>query len=160
MPAILHNIPPVYDNDSRILILGSFPSVASRESKFYYGHKNNRFWKVLSHLYKETIGENPLDKQSFLIAHNIALWDVIKSCDICGSLDSSIKNVTVNDIKSIITDSNISRVYTNGKTSDMLYKKYILSDVGIEAICLPSTSSANASFSFEELCGKWSMILN
>lgn len=160
MSAVFHNISPAYDNDSRILILGSFPSVASRECKFYYGHKNNRFWKVISHLYGESIDESAEDKKAFLISHNIALWDVIKSCDVCGSSDSSIKNVIVNDIKSIISESKISKVYTNGKTADKLYRKHILPSADIQAVCLPSTSPANASFSFEDLCREWSIILN
>ena len=160
MSAVFHDISPVYDSNSKILILGSFPSVASRESGFYYGHKNNRFWKVLSRLYGQSIDESTETKKSFLLSHNIALWDVIKSCEICGSSDNSIKNVTLNDIKNVISESKISHIYTNGKTADKLYKKYILPLVEIEAVCLPSTSPANASFSFEDLCREWRIILS
>ena len=113
----------------------------------------------MSHLYCEYIGESAEDKKNFLIKHNIALWDVIKSCDIRGSSDSSIKNVTVNDIENIVLNSSISRVYTNGKLADRLYNKYVFSTVNIESVCLPSTSPANASFSFDTLCREWSIIL-
>lgn len=160
MSTVIHNIPPVYDNNSEILILGSFPSVASRDSGFYYGHKNNRFWKVLSHLYKVSAGESSEAKKHFLLSHRIALWDVVRSCDVFGSSDGSIKNVTANDIKFIISSSKVSRIYTNGKTAERLYKKYVFPAVGINSTCLPSTSPANAAYSFEKLCREWKIILD
>ena len=153
---IEHPIEPVFDNNSKILILGSFPSVKSREMNFYYGHKQNRFWKVLACVYNCKAPISIKEKKAFLINNNIALWDVIHSCEITGSSDSSIKNVVPNDISEIINTSNIRAVFTNGKTADKLYKKYIESDSGFKAICLPSTSPANAAWSFEKLVDTWS----
>ena len=153
---IEHPIEPVFDNNSKILILGSFPSVKSREMNFYYGHKQNRFWKVLACVYNCKAPISIKEKKAFLINNNIALWDVIHSCEITGSSDSSIKNVVANDISEIINTSNIRAVFTNGKTADKLYKKYIESDSGFKAICLPSTSPANAAWSFEKLVDTWS----
>ena len=136
-----HPIPPVYDKNSKILILGSFPSVKSREMKFFYGRP-------------QTIEE----KREFLIHNHIAVWDVIKSCDIIGSSDSSIKNVSVNDIKNIIENSDIKAVFTNGGTAHKLYKKYM--DCDYEAVKLPSTSPANAAYSLDKLINEWKVILD
>ena len=156
--SINHNIEPVFDKNSRILILGSFPSVKSRESEFFYGHPQNRFWRVISAIYG---GETPLtteDKKTFLLRNNIALWDVIASCDIEGSSDSSIKNVKPNDISIILEEAEIEHIFVNGKTAERYYKKYIFSSIKKEAICLPSTSPANAAFTTEKLIEKWSVI--
>ncbi len=156
----VHPIPPVYDADSEILILGSFPSVKSRESMFYYGHPQNRFWKVLAAL----LGQNKLqsigDKRQLLLNNGIALWDVIKSCEIQGSSDSSVTNVTPNDISEILAASKIKRIYVNGKCAEKYYNRYIYPTCGIPCITLPSTSPANAVYTLEKLCEKWSVIVS
>ncbi len=152
---IIHPIPPVYDRNSEILILGSFPSIKSREVGFFYGHKQNRFWKVLAAIFDDTPPETVEDKKKFLLKHHVAVWDVIASCDIEGSSDSSIKNVTVNDLTEILNNSNIKRIFTNGKKADDLYKKYSYQNTGIESVCLPSTSPANAAWSLDKLIAAW-----
>ncbi len=155
---INHPIPPVYDDNSRILILGSFPSVASREAEFFYGHKQNRFWRVLATVFDTDIPESTEEKKAFLIKHGIALWDVIGSCDITGSSDSSIKNVVPNDISIILESANIKNIYVNGKTAMKYYNKYIRDKVNRDAVCLPSTSPANAAWSYEKLINAWKVI--
>ena len=155
---VIHPIPPVYDSSSSILILGSFPSVKSRECGFFYGHKQNRFWRVIAGIYGIKAPETIESKKKMLLDHNIALWDVIKSCEISGSADSSIKNVVPNDICSIIEESKITKIFTNGKKADTLYKKYLEDKTGIKAVCLPSTSPANASKSAESLIEEWKII--
>lgn len=152
---IIHPIPPVYNSESKILILGSFPSVKSREVGFFYGHKQNRFWRVLAEIFEETLPETISEKKSFLLKNKIALWDVIASCDIEGSSDSSIKNVTVNDLNVILNNSKVDKIFTNGKKSNALYNKFTYPKTGIKAICLPSTSPANAAWSFERLTNEW-----
>ncbi|MBO7613112.1 MAG: DNA-deoxyinosine glycosylase [Treponema sp.] len=154
-----HPIPPVYDSNSKILILGSFPSVKSREAGFFYGHPQNRFWKVLAALLKDSLPLTLEEKRAFLILHGIALWDVIASCSITGSSDASIKDVVPNDISHILSAAQVAQVFTNGKTADSLYKKYLLPQTKRESICLPSTSPANAAWTFEKLCAKWKKIL-
>ena len=151
----VHEFGPAYDKNSRILILGSFPSVKSREVGFYYGHPKNRFWKLLAALYQEKEPEGIPEKKVFLAKHHIALWDVIESCDITGSSDSSIRNAVVNDIGSILKDSKIQKIYANGKKAEGLYQKYVQPTTGIEIIGLPSTSPANAAFSIERLMQEW-----
>ena len=155
---IYHTIDPVYDENSKILILGSIPSVKSREENFYYAHPKNRFWKVLADVYEEEEPLTIMDKKSFLKKKNIALYDVIKSCNIAGSSDASIKNVKVNDIKGIVDKTKISKIFTTGKTAYKLYNKYLKDIVGIEAICLPSTSPANMRISYKELLENYKMI--
>lgn len=154
----VHNIEPVFDKNSRILILGSFPSVKSREVKFFYGHPQNRFWRVLSALFKEECPVTVEEKKSLLLSNKIALWDVIKSCKITGSSDSSIKDVVPNDFTKILKTADIKAVFTNGTTAYNLYKKYC--DTGLEAVKLPSTSPANAAFSLERLTQEWKIILD
>ncbi len=156
---INHPIPPVYDDNSKILILGSFPSVASRENEFFYGHKQNRFWRVLAAVFDTVIPESTEEKKDFLLNHGIALWDVIGSCDITGSSDSSIKNAVPNDISIILESANIKNIYVNGKTAMKYYNKYIRDKVNRDAVCLPSTSPANAAWSLERLVDEWKMIL-
>ena len=156
---IVHSFEPVYDKDSEILILGTLPSVKSRENNFYYGHKQNRFWKVLATLLKEPVPETIEEKKAMLLAHRIALWDVIQSCDIKGSSDSSIKNVQPTDIGMILENTNITRIYANGNKAGQLYKRYQFPVTGIEAMVLPSTSPANAAWSLERLCEAWQVIL-
>lgn len=152
----IHPFGPVYDSNSRILILGSFPSVKSRDEGFFYAHPQNRFWKVM----KSVIGyEGQLttieEKTGFLLDHHIALWDTIASCDIIGSSDVSISNVTVNDLKVITDHADIRAVFCNGNTSFKLYRRYAESSSGVAAVMLPSTSPANASWSLERLVMRW-----
>ena len=154
----VHSIPPVFDQDSRVLILGSFPSVRSREVGFFYGHPQNRFWKTLSSVFNTEAPGTIEEKKAFLLAHRIALWDVIATCEIKGSSDSSIKNATANDVLSLIKQTGITKIYTNGGTAHRLYCRYLQSHVGIEATCLPSTSPANAAWSLERLCQAWRVV--
>ena len=157
---ITHPFGPLYNNDSKILILGSFPSVKSREQNFFYGHPQNRFWKVISAVFNEDAPKTTEEKREFLLSHNIALWDSIKSCEIVGSSDSSIKNVVPNDISIILNNANIKAIFTNGKTSDKYYNMYIKPVVNREAVCLPSTSPANAAWNLERLADAWNVITN
>ena len=151
----IHNIQPVYDENSRILILGSFPSVKSREMKFFYGHPQNRFWKIMAHLYGEEIPQSIPEKKDFLLRNGIAVWDVIGSCDIKGSADSSISNIRTNDIGKILKKSKIEKIYVNGRTAEKYYKKYLEEKTGMKAIELESSSPANARCSLEMLIEDW-----
>lgn len=153
---VCHNIEPVYDEQSNILILGSFPSVQSREAQFFYHHPQNRFWKILGAIYDDEVPQTIEQKKSFLHFHHIALWDVIASCEIQGSSDSSIQHVKVNDLNRIIQQSSIQHIYTNGKASYQYYQKYF--DFAIPCDYLPSSSPANASYSLEKLIEKWRII--
>lgn len=152
---IVHPFPPLYDEASKILILGSLPSVKSREQMFFYGHPQNRFWKVMAALTDENVPMTIDEKKELLHKHHIALWDTIYSCDIVGSSDSSIKNVVPTDIEPIINNSKITKIFCNGNTSGKYYKKYQQNNIGIEAVVLPSTSPANAAFSLERLIDAW-----
>ena len=152
---IHHSIDPVYDRDSRVLILGSFPSVRSREVSFFYGHPQNRFWKVLAAVLGEEEPKTVPQKRGLLLAHGIALWDVIASCEVTGSSDSSIKNVIPNDLSPILSQCRIRRIYVNGRTAQRYYDRYLRDTAGMEAVCLPSTSPANASWSLERLVEAW-----
>ena len=156
---IHHPIDPVFDAHSRILILGSFPSVNSREAQFFYGHPQNRFWKVIAAVTHSPIPQSVQEKRALLLSNNIALWDVIASCEITGSSDSSIKNVVVNDLDRIMKQAPIETIYVNGKTAEKYYNKYIRKTINRDAVCLPSTSPANAGFSLDRLCEAWSIIL-
>ena len=155
---IRHPFPPLYNKDSKILILGSFPSVKSREQMFFYGHPQNRFWKVVSAVFECDEPETVEDKKQFLLKNGIALWDVIDSCEITGSSDSSIKNVKVNDISEILKIADIRQIFVNGKTAEKYFKKYTKVQINREAICLPSTSPANAAWSVERLVERWKAI--
>ena len=157
---VLHEIHPVFNTDSRILILGSFPSVKSRESQFFYGHPRNRFWDLIATLTDEPLPADIEEKKSLLLAHHIAIWDVIASCDIEGSSDSSIKNAVPNDFSFILKTAPIRQIYTNGGTAYKLYHKYCEKVTGFEAVKLPSTSPANASYSLERLISQWNQISN
>ena len=158
MTHVIHKIPPVYNKNSQILILGSFPSVKSREGRFFYHHKQNRFWKVLSTIVNDVLPETIEEKKEFLLRHNIAIWDVIASCDIEGSSDSSIKNAVPNDFSDILKAAPIRKIYTNGGTAYKLYHKYCEKVTGIKAMKLPSTSPANASYSLDRLISEWKVI--
>ena len=161
---IIHPIPPFFDDGSTILILGSFPSVRSRESLFFYGHPQNRFWRVLSAVMDEPCPGTIEEKRSFLHRNHIALWDVIHSCDITGSSDSSIKNVVPNELSMILDSAPIRAIFTNGRKADALYRQYApspLSDgppLSNSATCLPSTSPANARWDIDRLIQAWSVI--
>lgn len=155
---IKHPFPPLYDKNSKILILGSFPSVKSREQMFFYGHPQNRFWKVVSSVFECDIPDTIDEKRNMLLANGIALWDVIASCEITGSSDSSIRNVTANDISVILNSANIRRIFVNGKTAEKYFNKYMKDVIGQEAICLPSTSPANAAWTLERLVDKWRIL--
>ncbi len=153
---IIHPIPPFYDKNSKILILGSFPSVKSREQKFFYGHPQNRFWKVISAVFDSDRPETISEKRAFLKRNHIALWDVIGSCDIEGSSDSSIVNAAANDISVILKNAKICGIFVNGKTAEKYYRKFIEPKTGMKAVCLPSTSPANAAWSEDKLIKSWS----
>lgn len=157
---IVHPIKPLYNSSSKILILGSFPSVKSREEGFFYSHPQNRFWRVMASVCSSEIPQTIQEKKRLILDNEFALWDVIHSCDISGSSDSSIKNVAPNNIGIILENSNVNRIFVNGKKAESLYKKYIEKQVGIEAVCLPSTSPANAQWSLEQLTDYWKSMLN
>ena len=155
---IIHPFPPLYDSESEILILGSFPSVKSREQKFFYGHKQNRFWKVMAAVLETAVPETIEEKKKMLYRHHIALWDSIYSCDIIGSSDSSIKNAVPTDLGQIITASKIRQIFCNGAASGICFKKYQEKELQITADILPSTSPANAAYSLEKLISIWRKI--
>lgn len=154
----IHPIPPIYDNESKILILGSFPSVKSREQQFFYGHKQNRFWRVLAQVLGCAVPESIDEKRAMLLNHHIAVWDVIASCEITGSSDASIRDVVPNDLSRILSCADIRAIYTNGGKAHQLYQKYIFPVNGREAFLLPSTSPANAGYSLERLVEAWKVI--
>lgn len=153
-----HPFPPLYDKNSKILILGSFPSVKSREQIFFYGHPQNRFWKVISSVLGTEMPITIEEKKNFLHSNNIALWDVIAYCDITGSSDSSIKNVVANDLTEILNNANIKQIFVNGKTAEKYYNKYIRNSINREAVQLPSTSPANAAWNIDKLVDAWKAI--
>ena len=155
---VVHTIAPVYDQYSKILILGSFPSVKSREAQFFYGHPQNRFWKVVSGVLGCPLPVTVEEKRQMLLSHGIALWDVIASCEITGSSDSSIEQVVPNDIGKILQAAPIRAIYTNGGKAYELYRKFCQKSVGREAVKLPSTSPANASYRLPHLMECWKCI--
>ena len=154
----IHNIPPVYDKNSRILILGSFPSVKSREAEFFYGHPQNRFWRVLASIVGAKAPNSIEGKREFLLSHGIAVWDVIASCEIEGSADNTIRAVQPNDISVILSSADIRAIFVNGRTSEKYYNKFVKEAIGREAILLPSTSPANAAVSLDALIEAWGVI--
>ena len=156
---ILHPIPPVFDTHSRVLILGSFPSVKSREEGFFYGHRKNRFWPLIAALTGEATPKTVEAKRTLLLRHGIALWDVLAACDITGSADSTIKNATPNDLAPILTAAPIELVITNGRTAHAHYVKHTYPITRREAVCLPSTSPANAACSLPTLIDAWGTVL-
>ena len=155
---IIHPIDPVFDKESKVLILGSFPSVKSRETMFFYGHPQNRFWKVIASLFNEKMPTTVSEKKALLLRNHIAVWDVIAKCDIEGSSDSSIKNAMANDLSIILNQAQIQTIFVNGKTAEKYYKKYIEKTINRKAVCLPSTSPANAAWNLERLLEEWSVI--
>ena len=158
MEKIIHPIPPVYDGQSKVLVLGSFPSVKSREQKFFYGNPQNRFWKVLSAVFNDEVPLSVEQKKAFLLKNKVAVYDVIYSCEISGSSDSSIKSVVPADLTEIIANGKIKTVYLNGKTAGKLYEKYLSESIGLNYAVLPSTSPANAAYTFDKLLKEWKII--
>lgn len=152
---IRHTFEPVFDHKSEILILGTFPSVKSRENAFFYGHPQNRFWKVLALVTKDEIPQTIPEKKNFLLRHRIAIWDVIAQCDIIGSSDSSIRNVVPADLSVILKEAPVRKIYANGGKAYELYYKYAFPVTGRECEKLPSTSPANAAFGLERLVSCW-----
>lgn len=153
-----HPFEPIYDANSKVLILGTFPSVKSREQSFYYAHPQNRFWKVIATLTHTTLPQSIEAKKAMLLAQGIAIWDVVQSCDIIGSSDNSIKNVVAMDFSHMLEQSHITRIFANGATAAKLYQMYCEKNTGLPIIKLPSTSPANAAFSLEKLLKEWNIL--
>lgn len=154
----LHNIPPLYNKESRVLILGSFPSVKSREQAFFYGHPQNRFWQVIANIFECEFPSTIENKKHLILNNRLALWDVIAECELTGSSDSSIKKVVPNDISKILADSDIKAIFVNGRTAEKYYIRFTEPIIGKKAIRLPSTSPANAAWSLEALCAEWRIL--
>ena len=152
---VVHTFGPLYNEGSKILILGSIPSPASREAGFYYGHPRNRFWQMLAELYGMPLPESIEEKKALVLSHGLALWDVIEECDIIGASDSSVKNVVPTDIPVLLAETKVERILCNGALSKKIYDKYQLERIGIPAIRMPSTSPANAAWSVERLVEEW-----
>ena len=159
MDRIIHPFGPLFNESSRVLILGSFPSVKSREQQFFYGHPQNRFWKVLAALYQQDVPVTVDQKKSLILENHLALWDSVASCVITGSSDASIREVRANDLSVILDNSAVQKIFCNGKTSWQMYEKWIRPATGREAVCLPSTSPANAQWTLDRLIDAWSVIL-
>ena len=152
---VYHEFPPVFDENSKVLVLGSIPSVKSRGEGFYYMHPKNRFWKVLESVF----GEEILDKKEFCLQHGIALWDTCASCKIHASSDASIKNIVPNDLEVIFQKAKIKQIFTTGKKAHEIYQKYLYPIYKKEDICLPSTSPANAKMKLEDLIKEYQVII-
>lgn len=155
---IVHPLQPLYDKNSKILILGSFPSVKTREYGFFYGHGQNRFWKIMEQLFDVKLSKDIEERKKFLLENNIALYDTIYKCDIIGSSDASIKNVVPSDLSPIFDTANISEIFCNGATSYKYFNKYHIKKLNRGAIKLPSTSPANAKYKLEDLLEEWRVI--
>ena len=153
--AQIHPFPPLYDADSRVLILGSFPSVKSREQQFFYGHPQNRFWRVLPALFGESAPTTIEGKKALVLHNHLALWDTIGSCEIAGSSDASITNVVANDLRPILDAADVRAIFCNGGTSYKWYNRLLRDELGREAALLPSTSPANAQWTLERLTEAW-----
>lgn len=158
--SVSHTFEPVWNSNSKILILGTFPSVKSRKNNFYYGNPQNRFWKVIANVFGIAEPQTVDEKKQMLLNLEIAIWDVIESCEIIGSSDNSIRNVSANDIHGLVSASDIKKIYANGNKAAELYRKYVQDSTGIEIITFPSTSPANAAYSLERLVFEWKKILN
>ena len=155
---VVHGFAPIYDERSRVLVLGTLPSVKSREENFYYGHARNRFWQVLAAVFDAPVPQSIEEKKALLLAEKVALWDVVGACDIRRSADSTIRNVVPNDPRPILAATPIRAIYTNGTKAFELYRKYLLPLTGIEAVRLPSTSPANAACGTEALITAWRVL--
>lgn len=156
---VRHEFPPVYNENSRILILGSLPSVKSREQMFYYGNPKNRFWKVIAGLTGASVPSTIPEKKALLLAQGIAVSDVIAECDIIGSSDSSIRNVIPMDLQEILENAKIRQIYANGNTAKKLFERFQQKSCQRDIIGLPSTSPANAAYSLDRLIEAWKCIL-
>ena len=154
----VHPFGPLYNENSKVLILGSIPSPASREVGFYYGHPRNRFWQVLAGVFGTCVPESIKEKKTLVLGHGLALWDAIEECDIVGASDSSVKNAVPTDIASLLEKTQIERILCNGSLSKKVYDKYQLPLTGIEAIQMPSTSPANATWGLERLINEWKIV--
>lgn len=157
--SIEHPIPPLFSPNSRLLILGSFPSVKSRETAFFYGHPQNRFWRIMANLFETNVPQTIEEKKYLLNAHHMALWDVVASCNIEGSADSSMRDVIVNDLSPILSQCPIEKICVNGKTAEKYYNKYTYAQTQRQALLLPSSSPANAAWSLERLTEVWRSII-
>ena len=155
---INHPFGPLYNENSRVLILGSFPSVKSRAQEFFYGHPQNRFWKVMAALFGSPVPQTIEEKKALILDNGLALWDSIGSCEITGSSDASIRNAEPNDLRIITGSCDIRAIYCNGKKSLEVYNRYIEPVLGRPAEALPSTSPANAAWSLERLIEAWSVV--
>lgn len=156
---VYHTLEPVYDQDSKILLLGTIPSPKSREYGFYYSHPCNRFWKVMGELFSVAVPQTNQQKQDFLLRHHIALWDVLASCGICGADDSSIRQPQPNDVSQILSAASIQQIYTTGKKATDLYRRLIFPQTGRESLYLPSTSPANCRLPWDTLVDRYRIIL-
>ncbi len=156
---VIHNIPPLYDGNSKVLLLGSIPSPKSREMKFFYGHPQNRFWKVLAAVLNEPVPNTIEEKRTMCLKNNVALWDTIAKCDIAGASDTSIKNAVPNDIGWLLSQTRIQKIFATGGKSAQLYRKLIEPKTGVPIIQLPSTSPANASWTIDRLIDAYRVIL-
>ena len=156
---LIHQFAPVYNAESRVLILGTFPSVKSRENQFFYGHPQNRFWKVIAGLTGYPVPETMEEKKRMLLENGIAVWDVIAECEIIGSSDSSIRNVVPADLNRILNNSDIAKIYANGGTAKKLFDRFQKKSCGREITGLPSTSPANASYSLDRLLAEWKCVV-
>ncbi|MGN1457716.1 MAG: DNA-deoxyinosine glycosylase [Acutalibacteraceae bacterium] len=155
-----HTLKPIFDGNSKILILGTMPSPKSRQNNFYYGNPQNRFWRVMSDILNEPLPQNNQQRKELMLSHGIALWDVLKSCTIDGADDSTIKNPVPNDLNSVISQTQIKTVFTTGKKAYSLYNRFCRQSTGIDAISLPSTSPANCRhYTYEDILREYSVLL-
>ncbi|MBN1777428.1 MAG: DNA-deoxyinosine glycosylase [Clostridiales bacterium] len=154
-PGLYHPFAPVFDARSKVLVLGSFPSVKSRENAFYYGHPQNRFWRVLAALFQENTPGTIAEKTVLLHKHHIALWDVVASCTVDGSADSTLKPLRFNDILAFLKKTEIDRIFANGQKAGRLYQVHLEKETGVPIHILPSTSPANAAWSLKRLTEAW-----
>lgn len=154
----VHNIEPVYAGDSRVLILGSFPSVRSRADGFFYAHPQNRFWRVLAALFVSAVPQSVEEKKALLYAQRLALWDVCARCSVSGSGDASIRDVLPNDISALLKKTQVRAIFANGATAASLYRRLLEPVTGMPAVALPSTSAANASYRLEKLVESWGCV--
>lgn len=159
MERVIHPLSPVYDAHSRVLILGTMASVSSRRAGFYYMHPQNRFFPVLATMFQEAPPQGPEARRAFLLRHGIALWDVVASCEITGSSDSSIRNPLPNDIPRLLKETGISTVFTTGRTAERLYQRLLASAAAVPCILLPSPSPANCAVPFNTLVERYSALI-
>ena len=155
---VVHPLEPIFDEHSRALILGTMPSPKSREVRFYYGHPQNRFWRVLAAVFDCTVPTTNDERREFVLSHRLALWDVLRSCEITGASDASIKNAVANDLSVILDHAPIRAIFCTGTRAAALYRRLIEPKTMIAAIALPSTSPANCAVSFEALCSAYAQI--